>query len=245
MCSCCILVQWETWSTNEAIHTVSIVYVHNRFGIWQRSIFAVFSLSPFSCYSVERRAFAKTNFIERNFTIKCQLVYTLTIIIILFLVAFFSSIWIFLSLQFFFTFYRIFFSASFSILSPRIIFTSVINKSELWTFFTDCAAAWWCQSYCLLDASTVMSWRCALFCVVALCNGFCCCYVSFTGNMGKLMRMKFIRKSYVILLYLNTYKDDCLDFAVITLLWHWLLHYTHFILCVCVCVCDDAHKSAL
>lgn len=138
-----------------------------------------------------------------------------------------------------------FFLASFSILSPRIIFTSVINKSELWTFFTDCAAAWWCQSYCLLDASTEMSWRCALFSVVALCNGFCCCYVSFTGNMGKLMRMKFIRKSYVILLYLNTYKDDCLDFAAITLLWHWLLHYTHFILCVCVCVSDDAHKSAL
>lgn len=134
-----------------------------------------------------------------------------------------------------------FFLASFSILSPRIIFTSVINKSELWTFFTDCAAAWWCQSYCLLDASTVMSWRCALFCVVALCNGFCCCYASFTGNMGKLMRLKFIRKSYVILLYLNTYKDDCLDFAVITLLWHWLLHYTHFILCVCVCACVTMH----
>lgn len=70
------------------------------------------------------------------------------------------------------------------------------------------------------------------------CHSFYCWYrcARFTGNMGKSIELKFIRKSYE---YLNTYKEDCFGFCgnKITL----AVTSFHF-----VCWCwIDAHKSAL
>lgn len=117
-----------------------------------------FFLSFFSScvYSVERRALAKkTNFIERkNLTIKCQLVHSFAIqLLFFFLLHFCSSSLPFLPSTGFFVCSL---PASFSILSPRIIFTSVINKSALWTFFCELCCCM-TMPMLLLDARKEMS----------------------------------------------------------------------------------------
>lgn len=185
---------------------------------------------------------------RKNCTIKCQLVHIiLYTIIILFLVAFFLLLESLLRWHF----YRLpdfILPASFSILSPRIIFTSVINKSALWTFFHG-LCYWCCCCRCymmmpilLLDARKKCHEGVFFFVLfVALCaTASAAVPVSPRTWENRWDWNPFGNRTFQI--YLNTYKDKI---AWILRQWYYFgtdYYYIHF---SCVCLCDDAHKSAL
>lgn len=142
--------------------------------------------------------------------------------------------------------------ASFSILSPRIIFTSVINKSALWTFLRivllllqhDDA-----NTYCWMRAQKCHEGVLFFVLAVDLCAAAsaAAAAVAVPVSPGTWENWwdwnpfgnRTLQK------YLNTYNDDCLDSAAIKLLWHWLLLHPFHCVFVSLSVCDDAHKSAL
>lgn len=135
---------------------------------------------------------------QKNFTIKCQLVHSFAIqLLFFFLLHFCSSSLPFLpSTGFFlfrcqhhFRFYRQESSSRLWLIKVHFgPFLRIVRLHDDANAIVGCAQR------------NVMKVCCFLCCsLLSVCNGFwcCCCCACFARNMGKLMRLKSIRKSYI------------------------------------------------